>query len=97
MQSHTCGPGRFIKAITTYSMFLLDYSRDWGFVHDALYLQADTSYTEYKMSDVKMFDGNKRLQTQVLPIAENTVCIRSLDWDRDRFDIEFAYAPHRRI
>jgi hypothetical protein len=37
-----------------------------------------------------MFEGNKRLQTQVLPIAENTVCIRSLDWDRNRFDIEFA-------
>jgi hypothetical protein len=32
----------------------------------------------------------KRLQTQVLDIAEDTVAIRSLDWDRDRFDIEFA-------
>eukprot|EP00955_Chlamydomonas_euryale_P003850 40081-Chlamydomonas_euryale.AAC.1 len=27
---------------------------------------------------------------QVLPLAENTVSIRSLDWDRDRFDIEFG-------
>jgi hypothetical protein len=32
----------------------------------------------------------KRLQTQVLNVAEDTVAIRSLDWDRDRFDIEFA-------
>ncbi len=28
--------------------------------------------------------------SQVLPIAEDTVTIRSLDWDRDRFDIEFG-------
>ncbi len=27
---------------------------------------------------------------QVLPVAEDTVTIRSLDWDRDRFDIEFG-------
>ncbi|EFJ49873.1 hypothetical protein VOLCADRAFT_89311 [Volvox carteri f. nagariensis] len=26
----------------------------------------------------------------VLPIAEDTITIRSLDWDRDRFDIEFG-------
>ena len=39
-----------------------------------------------------MWNGDKRLQTQVLDIAENTVAIRSLDWDRDRFDIEFACA-----
>eukprot|EP00892_Ulva_mutabilis_P002661 jgi/Ulvmu1/12396/UM009_0042.1 len=47
-------------------------------------------YSEYKMSELKMFDGTKRLQTQVLTIAQDTVAIRSLDWDRDRFDIEFA-------
>lgn len=52
----------------------------------------DTTYTDYTMSEIEMFEGKKRLQTQVLPIAENTVCIRSLDWDRDRFDIEFACA-----
>lgn len=42
------------------------------------------------MSELQMFEGAKRLQTQVLKIAENTVAIRCLDWDRDRFDIEFA-------
>lgn len=41
------------------------------------------------MSKVEMWNG-KRLQTQVLPLAEDTTCIRSLDWDRDRFDIEFG-------
>ncbi|HEY9698481.1 MAG TPA: diflavin flavoprotein [Trichocoleus sp.] len=30
-----------------------------------------------------------RLTIQTLDIAENTTAIRSLDWDRDRFDIEF--------
>lgn len=32
----------------------------------------------------------KRLTIQVQDIAENTTTIRSLDWDRDRFDIEFG-------
>lgn len=32
----------------------------------------------------------KRLTIQVQEIAENTTTIRSLDWDRDRFDIEFG-------
>lgn len=31
-----------------------------------------------------------RLTTQIVEIAPNTTAIRSLDWDRDRFDIEFA-------
>lgn len=31
-----------------------------------------------------------RLTTQTAEIAANTTAIRSLDWDRDRFDIEFA-------
>jgi len=35
----------------------------------------------------------KRLQVEVVPnLAENTTAIRCLDWDRDRFDIEFALA-----
>lgn len=42
------------------------------------------------MSELEMFQGSKRLQTQVLKVADNTVAIRCLDWDRDRFDIEFA-------
>ena len=37
-----------------------------------------------------MFEGTKRLQTQVSEIGKDTTCIRSLDWDRDRFDIEFG-------
>ncbi|MBF2057319.1 MAG: diflavin flavoprotein [Cyanobacterium sp. T60_A2020_053] len=32
----------------------------------------------------------KRLTTQVQKIATDTTVIRSLDWDRDRFDIEFG-------
>jgi hypothetical protein len=42
-----------------------------------------------KLSAIEMWNG-KRLQTQVLPLAQNTVAIRSLDFDRDRFDIEFG-------
>lgn len=32
----------------------------------------------------------KRLTTQTVEIAQDTTAIRSLDWDRDRFDIEFG-------
>ncbi|WP_016950718.1 diflavin flavoprotein [Anabaena sp. PCC 7108] len=32
----------------------------------------------------------KRLTIQTVDIAEDTTAIRSLDWDRDRFDIEFG-------
>jgi len=31
-----------------------------------------------------------RLTIQTVEIAPNTTAIRSLDWDRDRFDIEFG-------
>lgn len=40
---------------------------------------------------VALTDKNqKRLTTQTAEIAPNTTAIRSLDWDRDRFDIEFG-------
>ncbi|MHC5833590.1 MAG: diflavin flavoprotein A, partial [Nostoc sp.] len=32
----------------------------------------------------------KRLTIQQVEIAQETTAIRSLDWDRDRFDIEFG-------
>ncbi|NET52615.1 MAG: hypothetical protein F6K09_29230 [Merismopedia sp. SIO2A8] len=32
----------------------------------------------------------KRLTMQTAEIAADTTTIRSLDWDRDRFDIEFG-------
>ena len=32
----------------------------------------------------------KKLTMQTAEIAEDTTAIRSLDWDRDRFDIEFG-------
>ena len=32
----------------------------------------------------------KRLQVISAPVAEDTITIRCLDWDRDRFDIEFG-------
>jgi flavorubredoxin/flavin reductase (DIM6/NTAB) family NADH-FMN oxidoreductase RutF len=34
--------------------------------------------------------GTRRLTMQSVEIAPNTTAIRSLDWDRDRFDIEFG-------
>ena len=34
----------------------------------------------------------RHLSLQVAEIAKDTVTIRSLDYDRDRFDIEFGYA-----
>lgn len=46
--------------------------------------------SEIKTSAIQMFEGTKRLQTQVAEVGENTTCIRSLDWDRERFDIEFG-------
>lgn len=46
--------------------------------------------SEVRNSDIVMWDGTKRLQTQVSEIGVDTTCIRSLDWDRDRFDIEFG-------
>jgi flavorubredoxin/flavin reductase (DIM6/NTAB) family NADH-FMN oxidoreductase RutF len=48
------------------------------------------------LSEVEMWTGltpgkDYRLQTMsVQSVADNTSTIRSLDWDRDRFDIEFA-------
>lgn len=42
------------------------------------------------MSEVVKWDQGRRLQTQIFELAEDTVCIRSLDWDRERFDIEFG-------
>ncbi|MFO0515058.1 MAG: diflavin flavoprotein A, partial [bacterium] len=32
----------------------------------------------------------KRLTVQVANLTADTTAIRSLDWDRDRFDIEFG-------
>ncbi|KAL2650645.1 hypothetical protein R1flu_018773 [Riccia fluitans] len=43
-----------------------------------------------KLSKVEKWNGSKRLQTQVSPVAPDITTIRSLDWDRDRFDIEFG-------
>eukprot|EP00210_Caulerpa_lentillifera_P001943 g1865.t1 len=42
------------------------------------------------LSEVEIWDKTRRLQTQVFNVGDDTVCIRSLDWDRDRFDIEFG-------
>jgi hypothetical protein len=39
------------------------------------------------MSKVEKWGGDKRLQTQTAQIAQDTTTIRSLDWDRDRFDM----------
>jgi len=42
------------------------------------------------MSQVTHWKEGMRLQMQTLPLAQDTYAIRSLDWDRPRFDIEFA-------
>jgi len=56
----------------------------------ALALETPTADAPGRFTDVRPFDGNKRLQIQVVEVAEDTVAIRSLDWDRARFDIEFS-------
>jgi len=43
-----------------------------------------------RTSEVEVYDGKKRLQTQATTVGADTTCVRSLDWDRDRFDIEFG-------
>jgi len=46
---------------------------------------------EVRNSEIKFWEGtSKRMQTQVGVVGQDTTCIRSLDWDRDRFDIEFG-------
>jgi len=42
------------------------------------------------LSRVEEWTGGKRLQTQVAEVVPGVTTIRSLDWDRDRFDIEFG-------
>lgn len=42
------------------------------------------------MSQVTHWKEGMRLQMQTLLLAQDTYAIRSLDWDRPRFDIEFA-------
>ena len=39
---------------------------------------------------VAVTDIEKKLTMQTAEIADDTTAIRSLDWDRDRFDIEFG-------
>jgi|Transcript_183 flavorubredoxin/flavin reductase (DIM6/NTAB) family NADH-FMN oxidoreductase RutF len=51
---------------------------------------AEPPASEVRNSDITMWEGTKRLQTQTTEIGPDTTCIRSLDWDRDRFDIEFG-------
>jgi len=48
-----------------------------------------------KLSDVAVWSNpanneNYKLQTQIVKLTNDTTVIRSLDWDRDRFDIEFG-------
>jgi flavorubredoxin/flavin reductase (DIM6/NTAB) family NADH-FMN oxidoreductase RutF len=42
------------------------------------------------MTTAQVTPAAKRLTTQALDIAAETTVLRSLDWDRDRFDIEFG-------
>jgi hypothetical protein len=42
------------------------------------------------LSEKILWKGEKKIQTQVSHVTDDTTTIRSLDWDRDRFDIEFG-------
>lgn len=42
------------------------------------------------ITDTKRIDNTARLTLQTVEIAPETTAIRCLDWDRDRFDIEFG-------
>jgi flavorubredoxin/flavin reductase (DIM6/NTAB) family NADH-FMN oxidoreductase RutF len=46
--------------------------------------------TEEEVGNASLGINSRRLQTVVADVALDTVTIRSLDWDRDRFDIEFG-------
>ncbi|KAG7675217.1 hypothetical protein Ndes2526B_g08081 [Nannochloris sp. 'desiccata'] len=52
-------------------------------------VDAPAAPSEVKDYGVQIIQG-KRLQVISAPVAENTITIRCLDWDRDRFDIEFG-------
>eukprot|EP00270_Netrium_digitus_P007188 TRINITY_DN2093_c0_g1_i1.p1 TRINITY_DN2093_c0_g1~~TRINITY_DN2093_c0_g1_i1.p1 ORF type:complete len:652 (+),score=178.64 TRINITY_DN2093_c0_g1_i1:50-2005(+) len=54
------------------------------------WVRAALTVAPTKLSPVVKWEQGKRLQTQTVEIASNTTSIRSLDWDRDRFDIEFG-------
>ena len=41
-------------------------------------------------SNLKLAQTEKRLSVQSLSFTEDSYAIRSLDWDRSRFDIEFG-------
>uniref|UniRef100_A0A0C9RM04 TSA: Wollemia nobilis Ref_Wollemi_Transcript_11596_2105 transcribed RNA sequence n=1 Tax=Wollemia nobilis TaxID=56998 RepID=A0A0C9RM04_9CONI len=69
------------KATTTGRMRSIRATLD-----SAVDLEVATS----KLSNVLEWEKGKRLQTQTTPIAPSVTTIRSLDWDRDRFDIEFG-------
>eukprot|EP00898_Chlorokybus_atmophyticus_P006844 jgi/Chlat1/7160/Chrsp57S06825 len=56
----------------------------------AVTMQAVEAPVKPEMSEVEIWTGNKRLQTQIAEVAQDITTIRSLDWDRDRFDIEFG-------
>jgi len=45
---------------------------------------------EPQLGELTLEGGERRLQTQVAPVAPGVTAIRSLDWDRSRFDIEFG-------
>lgn len=61
-----------------------------SFTHMHIASTQTTEEVGASMSPFVEVAPGKRIQTQVLPLAPDTLSIRSLDWDRDRFDIEFG-------
>ena len=52
-------------------------------------IQSSTTGAAGHLGPVTMWN-EKRLQLAVADVAQDTITIRALDWDRDRFDIEFG-------
>ena len=65
--------------------------RSARFLHKASVASSSSSTTTTsppsKLSKVVKWDLGKRLQTQTTQITPDITTIRSLDWDRDRFDM----------
>ncbi|KAG0587056.1 hypothetical protein KC19_2G137700 [Ceratodon purpureus] len=59
-------------------------------VGSGLRAQAASVAEAPKVSQMVKWQETKRIQTQSVVIGPETKTIRSLDWDRDRFDIEFG-------
>jgi hypothetical protein len=85
--STTIGALNTLSATTLYSSIRMRSVFTYAAAVDAP--AADAPSSDVKDYGVQTVQG-KRLQVISAPVAEDTITIRCLDWDRDRFDIEFG-------